>query len=174
MNIAYLSLGTNLGDREYYLWCAIAAMKNHPNISFLTTSSIYETEPVGYVDQGSFLNLVVKIQTNLSPEELLDFCLEVEQDLGRKRELKWGPRTIDLDILLYNHENRETEKLIIPHPRMHERAFVLIPLLELTPEITIPKMNIPAYEVLKTLPNTKGVQLWKQINGEDEYVLIES
>ena len=96
-------------------------------------SSIYETDPVGYTNQACFLNAVIKITTSLKSEELLQTCLFIESQLGRKREIRWGPRTLDLDILLYNQENIETESLIVPHPRMQERAFVIIPLMELDP-----------------------------------------
>ena len=84
------------------------------HIELVCISSLYETDPVGYADQDCFLNAVIKVKTDLKPEELLRICMQIEQELGRKRELEWGPRTIDLDILLYNHENIETEKLICP------------------------------------------------------------
>src|SRR5699024_4742896 len=94
-------------------------------------SSIYETPPVGYTNQGHFLNMFIAVKTSLSAIKLLDVCQCIEQQLGRKREIRFGPRTIDLDILIYNEENIKTDRLIVPHPRMHERAFVLIPLVEI-------------------------------------------
>ncbi len=160
-NVAFLSLGTNIGDRLQYLHGAVQALWEHPNITVEDISSIYETEPVGYLDQANFLNAVLKISTSLSPHELLDVTQGIELQLGRKREIKWGPRTIDLDILLYNDENMETEKLIIPHPRMYERAFVLIPLKELGVEVSE-----------RTLQG--GVSLWRQKNGGDVFGLFES
>ena len=173
-NIAYLSLGSNLGDRMNYLKLAIQALACHPKINVLAISSVYETDPVGYTDQGKFLNMAVKIKTSLYAEELLETCLEIEKSLGRVRETKWGPRTIDLDILLYNNENRKTDRLIIPHPRMHERLFVLIPILEIDLFLKIPTIDKPLIDILEQIPNKKGVRLWKQINGEDVYALFGS
>jgi 2-amino-4-hydroxy-6-hydroxymethyldihydropteridine diphosphokinase len=174
MTIAYLSLGSNVGDREQYLKNAIKLLNDHHEIEVTRVSSIYETDPVGYTDQGEFLNLVLEIKTSLSAETLLHQCLQVEKDLGREREFRWGPRIIDLDILLYNHENIETEELIVPHPRMHERAFVLVPLVELSQTIKHPKYNTPMIALLDEIPDKEGVRLWKQISGEDVYVHSEN
>jgi 2-amino-4-hydroxy-6-hydroxymethyldihydropteridine diphosphokinase len=173
-NIAYLSLGSNLGDRMHYLKNAIQALDSDPNIKVLATSSVYETDPVGYTDQGKFLNMAVKIETSLVAKELLETCLKIEKSLGRVREIKWGPRTIDLDILLYNNENIETDRLIIPHPRMHERLFVLIPILEIDPFLKIPTIDKPLIDLLEQIPDKEGVRLWKQISGEDVYALFGS
>jgi 2-amino-4-hydroxy-6-hydroxymethyldihydropteridine diphosphokinase len=174
MTIAYLSLGSNVGDREQYLKNAIKLLNDHHEIEVTRVSSIYETDPVGYTDQGEFLNLVLEIKTSLSAETLLHQCLQVEKDLGREREFRWGPRIIDLDILLYNHENIETEELIVPHPRMHERAFVLVPLVELSQTIKHPKYNTPMIALLDEIPDKEGVRLWKQISGEDVYAHLEN
>ena len=141
MNTAYLSLGSNMGDRSNFLKTALETLVSAYPIELVNVSSIYETDPVGYTDQDLFLNMVVQVKTELSPIELLDACSETEIELGRKREIHWGPRTIDLDILLFNEENMITERLVIPHPRMFERAFVIIPLLEISPEIKLPSMN---------------------------------
>ena len=108
------------------------------------------------------LNLVIKISTNLSPQELLKVTQKVENDLGRKREIRWGPRTIDLDILLYNQENIEAENLIVPHPRMFERAFVIVPLLEINQDI---KQNISRSQV-EEMKRREGVTVWKQKMGK--------
>jgi 2-amino-4-hydroxy-6-hydroxymethyldihydropteridine diphosphokinase len=140
----------------------------------VNTSSIYETDPVGYENQEQFLNMAIQVSTALNPFELLDTCLEIELNLGRKRDIRWGPRTIDLDILLFNHENIETEKLIVPHPRMHERAFVLIPLLEIDSSIRLPKMERPLSSILEDIPDREGVRIWKRKNGEDVFALFES
>jgi 2-amino-4-hydroxy-6-hydroxymethyldihydropteridine diphosphokinase len=113
--------------------------------------------------------MVIEIQTEWSPLELLDFCLKVELELGRKREIVWGPRTIDLDILLYNQENIKSEKLIIPHPRMLERNFVMIPLSEIKPDIIIPNIEKPLDAWIKELANKEGVRIWKRKNGEDVF-----
>ncbi|KYD27350.1 2-amino-4-hydroxy-6-hydroxymethyldihydropteridine diphosphokinase [Geobacillus sp. FSL W8-0032] len=172
--IAYIALGSNLGDRLSYLRSAIEALNDHKEIAVTSSSSIYETDPVGYVQQGKFLNMVIEVATTLSPFALLDVTQEIEQKLGRKREVRWGPRTLDLDILLYNHENIETEQLTIPHPRMMERAFVLIPLLEVNAFVTIPTLSEPLTDIIDRLPDKKGVRLWKQKDGENVFALFES
>jgi 2-amino-4-hydroxy-6-hydroxymethyldihydropteridine diphosphokinase len=127
-SIAYIGLGSNIGDRASYLHQAIHELSRMEGISVTDRSSIYETEPVGYVDQGSFLNMAVRLDTTRDPFELLDSLMEIEQSLGRTRDVRWGPRTLDLDLLLYGEEAIQTETLEVPHPRMWERAFVLVPL----------------------------------------------
>ncbi|MBS4179708.1 2-amino-4-hydroxy-6-hydroxymethyldihydropteridine diphosphokinase [Lederbergia citrea] len=173
-NSAYLSLGSNMGDRQECLRLAIQELEKNPDVKIAALSSIYETDPVGYTDQANFLNMAVKVSTTLSALQLLELCLRVEQDLGRIREFRWGPRIIDLDILLYNKENIEMETLQVPHPRMTERAFVLIPLLEIDRSLVLPKTYTPLVEVLDEIPDKEGVRLWKQINGEDASALFES
>jgi 2-amino-4-hydroxy-6-hydroxymethyldihydropteridine diphosphokinase len=169
-NIAYLSLGSNMGNRYNHLTEAIQILRTYPEIQLVNFSSIYETDPVGYEDQDLFLNMVIKIKTNWSAEQLLEICLKTESELGRKREIRWGPRTVDLDILLYNQDNIKTEKLMIPHPRMLERAFVITPLLEICQSGEIPGINIP----INQLPNNEGVRIWKQKSGEDVFEPIEN
>lgn len=159
MNQSYLSLGSNMGDRFDMLRQAVSQLADHPAITVIRISSLYETDPVGFTDQEPFLNMVVQLETELEALALLDFCQEVEQNLNRKRLVRWGPRTIDLDILLYNQEELETERLIIPHPRMHERAFVLVPLLEINPNLKV----IGALE-------TDGVRLWRSYRSVNEFV----
>jgi 2-amino-4-hydroxy-6-hydroxymethyldihydropteridine diphosphokinase len=127
---AYIALGSNIGDRERFLSDAIQQLGEHQQIAVTGRSSIYETEPVGVTDQAAFLNMAVEVQTTLTPEQLFTVMLQVEQNLGRTRELRWGPRTIDLDLLLYDDVSQDDPRLILPHPRMMERAFVLIPLAE--------------------------------------------
>lgn len=166
-NSAVIALGSNLGNRYDYLVKAIQLLNKDSKIQLVNFSSIYETDPVGYEDQDLFLNMVMMINTDYTANELLEVCLNTELQLGRKREIKWGPRTIDLDILLFNQENIETEKLMIPHPRITERAFVMIPLLEIQPDISIPAIERPLNTYLNDLPDKEGVRLWKQINGED-------
>ncbi|WP_371931951.1 2-amino-4-hydroxy-6-hydroxymethyldihydropteridine diphosphokinase [Mesobacillus subterraneus] len=163
-----------MGDRFGYLTQAIILLEKYENIAVVKTSSVYETDPVGYTDQDQFLNMVIQVKTSLEPIELLDTCLEIELKLGRKREVKWGPRTLDLDILLYNNENVETEKLTIPHPRMSERAFVILPLLEMDPNLMLPTMKEPLKNCLLSIPDREGVRIWKQKNGEGVFALIES
>jgi 2-amino-4-hydroxy-6-hydroxymethyldihydropteridine diphosphokinase len=165
-NSAFIALGSNLGIRYDYLMNAIKLLKHDTKIQLVNISSIYETVPVGYEDQDLFLNMVIEIKTDYNAQELLDVCLNTEARLGRKREIKWGPRTIDLDILLFNQENIVTEKLMVPHPRMHERAFVLIPLLEIQSDLFIPRMEKPLTTYLNELADKEGVRVWKQKNGE--------
>ncbi|KXS45983.1 MULTISPECIES: 2-amino-4-hydroxy-6-hydroxymethyldihydropteridine diphosphokinase [unclassified Candidatus Frackibacter] len=135
MEVVYLSLGSNLGDREEYLRDAIIKLKDNKAIELKKVSSIYQTDPVGYTEQPDFLNLVVKVETFLNPIELLDYIQKVELDLERVRDIRWGPRTIDIDIILFGERKVNTERLTIPHMRFHERAFVLAPLAELTTEV---------------------------------------
>src|SRR5690554_4690072 len=125
-NIVYLSIGSNIGERIHYLKFAITALLKDVNISRLRMSSIYETVPIGYTKQDEFLNMVVEIYTTYKPVELLYVTKEIQNLAGRKKSIRWGPRTLDLDILLYNQENVEMEHLQIPHPRMFERGFVII------------------------------------------------
>ena len=171
-NQAFISLGSNIGDRYEYLRNAVQRLTNYPEIELVNYSSIYETDPVGYEDQDLFLNMVIQVKTSWSAARLLDMCLKTELELGRKRDVRWGPRTIDLDILLYNQENITTEKLIVPHPRMLERPFVMIPLLELCPEKTFCHQTHEASS--SELPNSEGVRIWKLKNGEDVFEPIGS
>lgn len=151
MNEVYLSLGSNLGDRKAQLQEAVRLLQTNPSISNIKMSSIYETAPVGYLDQHAFLNLVIRLETSLSPLELLDICQEIEQALHRERLVRWGPRTVDLDVLLYGQEQLGTERLTIPHPRMYERAFVLVPLQELMPSLILPEdLEMQEVHVWKT------------------------
>lgn len=173
-NLAYLAIGSNIEDRFSHIKNAIFLLAKENDIEVVNTSSIYETEPVGYENQDSFLNMVIVVKTGLSPQELLKLCLKIEKDLGRKREILWGPRTLDLDILLFNHENIETEELKVPHPRMHQRAFVMIPLLEIDPNIRVPMIEKPMKLWVENLPDKEGVRIWKRKNGEDVFGLFES
>ncbi|MBO4636177.1 MAG: 2-amino-4-hydroxy-6-hydroxymethyldihydropteridine diphosphokinase [Clostridiales bacterium] len=130
-HFAVLSLGSNLGDREGNLRSAVRRLMESGHATDLRCASLYETEPVGYDDQPYFLNTCVSFYTDLSPHDLLDLIHGIENDLLRVRTIKNGPRTVDLDILLYDDLHMADETLIIPHPRMYERAFVLYPLKEL-------------------------------------------
>ncbi|MFC4737789.1 2-amino-4-hydroxy-6-hydroxymethyldihydropteridine diphosphokinase [Bacillus daqingensis] len=134
---AYISLGANIGDRFSQLEDAVHMLHRLEHIKVTNQSSYYETKPVGVTDQPDFLNAVVEIETDLAPLALLEKTQSIEQELGRVRKKKWGPRTIDLDILLYGDENIELESLIIPHPRMRERGFVMLPLAEIAPELQV-------------------------------------
>jgi 2-amino-4-hydroxy-6-hydroxymethyldihydropteridine diphosphokinase len=135
----YMAFGANLGDREGTIRIALARLAEHDDIQVLRVSSLRETDPVGYDDQPRFLNGVALLATILGPRELLEVLLGVERDLGRTRHgPRFGPRTIDLDLLLYGDEVVDEPGLEVPHPRMTERAFVLEPLAELDPDLVIP------------------------------------
>lgn len=133
MTTTYLSLGSNLGARLGHLAEAVRRLNDLPGVRVAGVSNIYETAPQGFTEQPAFLNLAVAVETNLEPLGLLAHIQEVERAMGRVRTLRWGPRTIDIDILLFGREQIRTEALEVPHPRMGERAFVLVPLLDLHP-----------------------------------------
>lgn len=160
MNDVFISIGSNIGERHRYLKESIELLKDRADTTVEQVSSIYETEPVGYTDQANFLNVVILIRTSLSAGDLLDVCQGIEQTLGRERTIRWGPRTVDLDILLYNQEKIEKEDLIVPHPRMAERAFVLIPLLEIAPDIKSPVTGEPYSERAEI--HDAGVTVWSE------------
>ncbi|WP_342571540.1 2-amino-4-hydroxy-6-hydroxymethyldihydropteridine diphosphokinase [Paenibacillus sp. FSL R5-0749] len=161
---AYIALGANLGDREETLLEALSLLDEHPHISVLRCSSLYETEPVGYVDQSVFLNMAVAVQVMLTPEQLLTELLDIENRLGRVRDIRWGPRTVDLDLLWMQGETRDTELLQLPHPRMGERAFVLVPLSDIVPEDEVSGLYTFVQSSLSVLDGKDGIQLWKTCN----------
>ena len=132
-HIAYIGLGSNLGDREKNLRDAINILERHSRCSVVDVSDFCETDPVGYEDQGKFLNAAAKVETICSPEELMELLLEIEATLGRERTVRWGPRTIDLDILLYDDLILPGPFVTVPHPRMANRMFVMQPLCQLAP-----------------------------------------
>ena len=138
MTLAYVGLGSNLGAREETLRHAVEQLGEAEGVDVLAVSSLRETEPVGVVDQPPFLNGAVQLETSLPPRELLDLLLVIERSLGRVRGARWGPRLVDLDLLLYGGEIVDEPGLRIPHPRLHERRFALEPLAELDPELAIP------------------------------------
>jgi 2-amino-4-hydroxy-6-hydroxymethyldihydropteridine diphosphokinase len=136
---AYIGLGSNLGDRGAYLERAVDLLRADEGINVVAVSSFRETEPVGLREQPRFLNGAAAVETDLSARELLDRLLAVERELGRERTgLRFGPRTIDLDLLLYGRETIDEPGLAVPHPRLQERAFVLEPLVELEPSLALP------------------------------------
>ena len=140
MQRAYVGLGSNLGDREETLRAAVVALGEHPSVEVVGFSSLIDTEPVGYTDQPRFLNGVAALETELSARELLELLLEVERRFGRSREdvPPQGPRTLDLDLLVYGTAEIEEPGLRVPHPRLHERGFVLEPLAEVAPGLEVP------------------------------------
>jgi 2-amino-4-hydroxy-6-hydroxymethyldihydropteridine diphosphokinase len=155
---AFLGLGSNVGDRFAHLQQAVDALDADPLTRVDAVSSVYETEPVGGPAQDPFYNSAVRIATRRSPRRLLSLCQDVEQRLGRERTTRWGPRTIDIDILLYGPRVVATRRLEIPHPRLAERAFALIPLLEVAPGATLPDGTSLA-ELVARLAPIKGVRM---------------
>lgn len=149
--LAYIGLGSNLGDPLENLRRAVSRLESSDSIRSITCSSVYRSRPVGYLDQPDFLNAVVRVLTDLDPIDLLLLCRSIESALGRKRKERWGPRTMDLDILLFEGEEVLTEELTIPHPRMAERGFVLLPLLEVEPDARFPDGSL-IRESLEGLP----------------------
>ncbi len=149
MSIAYLSVGSNMGDRGANLRFALKALAERDGIQPLRGSAIYETSPWGPVAQENFLNACIELETSLSPDELLSVCQDIEYAAARSREVHWGPRTLDIDILLYDDITIETPRLTIPHPRMKERMFVLVPLMEL--EEAVPVLGSLS-DLLEALP----------------------
>ncbi|HHV61504.1 MAG TPA: 2-amino-4-hydroxy-6-hydroxymethyldihydropteridine diphosphokinase [Firmicutes bacterium] len=141
--IAYLGLGSNLGDREENLRRALRLLGDEPGVRLLRVSPLYETDPVGYTEQDPFLNAVAEVETTLDPHQLLSWVLDIERRLGRVRSVRWGPRTIDIDILLYNNLVMRDKDLEIPHPRMWQRGFVLVPLADLNADIAVPSPPAP-------------------------------
>ena len=135
---AYIGLGSNVGDRLGFLQRAVSRLRATTGVDVVRVSSVYETEPVGVIDQGWFLNAAVAIETTLSPVALLERTQAIERALDRVITRRWGPRTIDLDILLYGDWELKTETLEIPHPELQRRAFALIPLLEIDPVAALP------------------------------------
>lgn len=135
---AFLGLGSNLGDRLDLLQRAVDLLDADPRVGVDAVSTVYETEPVGGPEQEPFLNLVTRVRTRRSPWRLLQLCHKVEQRLGRVRAERWGPRTIDVDILLWHGRVVATRSLAIPHPRLAERAFALVPLVEVAPGMRMP------------------------------------
>lgn len=135
---AWLGLGSNVGRRAQMLMSALEALQACDGLELVAASSAYETDPVGVTDQPAFLNMVARFRCALTPRELLEAVRAVEAELGRVRTKRWGPRTIDVDVLLLGDLHIETERLTVPHPEMMKRQFVLVPLAELAPNLTMP------------------------------------
>ena len=149
---AFIGLGSNVGAREKNVAAALNALETTRGISVTKVSSLYETDPVGGpADQPAFINAVAQIETALSAPRLLAVCQKIEEMLGRKRKIHWGPRTIDLDLLIYGDEVHSSASLTIPHPLMHERRFVMEPFVEIAPDFVHPMLNRTARQILDTL-----------------------
>lgn len=157
---ALVALGSNLGDRAGHLLGAVAALARRPKVRLAGLSRIYETVPVGPAGQGPYLNAVLAVETELGPLELLEVLLAIERAHGRVRRERWGPRTLDLDLLDFGGRVLERPELSLPHPRLHERAFVLVPLAEVAPDWRHPLLGATATELLAKLDRS-GVQPWE-------------
>ncbi len=147
MHTVYHGLGTNLGDRRKNLDAAVQALA--PQVRVTGLSKVYETPAWGYEDQPLFLNAAVRAETELSPQDLLLFVKDLERKLGRTESFRWGPRLIDIDILFYDDLVVKTAGLVIPHPRLHERAFVLVPLRDLKPDLAHPTLGKTVQQMLE-------------------------
>lgn len=153
---AYLSIGSNLGDRVGFLQYGLKRLSENPQLRGVKVSSFFETEPYGYADQGMFVNAAVVLQTLYTPYELLGFLQKVEEETGRKREIHWGPRTLDLDILFYDDAVMEQSDLLVPHPDMENRMFVLEPLAELCPGKVHPVLGKTVLTMKRELESRRG------------------
>jgi 2-amino-4-hydroxy-6-hydroxymethyldihydropteridine diphosphokinase len=164
MAIAYLGLGSNLGDREANIESALEMLGQEARI--LKVSSLYETEPVGYKDQPWFLNCVCLIETDLSPQALLDSAKTIEKNLGRKPTRRFGPRLIDIDILFYDDLILDAPDLTIPHPRLAERAFVLVPLKEIAPNLVHLLSGLTIKELLERAKNLERTRHYSEFSSQ--------
>jgi len=155
MATVFIGIGSNLGEREAHVAAAIGRIAELPKAELVKVSSLIETDPVGVTDQGRFLNGAMELRTDLGPLELLDELQAIENDLGRVRTARWGPRTIDLDILLYDNVVIDGGRLSVPHPLMHEREFVLAPLAEIAPDAVHPATGKTVADMLSGLRGSK-------------------
>ncbi|MBI3026752.1 2-amino-4-hydroxy-6-hydroxymethyldihydropteridine diphosphokinase [Candidatus Woesearchaeota archaeon] len=159
---AFIGVGSNLGNKLENIRKAMSLIKERCKI--LKISHLYKTEPVGFKSQQWFLNCAAKAQTSLKPKELLEFLLSIEKKLGRVRTIRYGPRTIDLDILFYDDMIIREDNLVVPHPRLHERLFVLVPLKDICPDFIHPALNKTISELCSSASNSKVSKLQTEEN----------
>ena len=150
----FVSVGSNLGERQKNVLAAIRALQDD-QATLVAASGLYETEPTDLEDQPWFINAVAKLSTTRSPGALLELCQEIERSLGREKGVRFGPRVLDIDILLYGDDVVDTDDLTIPHPRMSERRFVLVPLAEIAPDLADPRTGEPFAQMLQRLDEGK-------------------
>jgi 2-amino-4-hydroxy-6-hydroxymethyldihydropteridine diphosphokinase len=159
----FIALGSNLGDRAGWLRQAKEKLLESPTVQWVGESSIYETAAVGKTDQPPFLNQVIEVRTALTPEDLLAYLLQVEQKLGRVRRERWGPRIIDLDLLAFGNDVLQSKQLVLPHPELHRRRFVLQPWTELAPEFEVPGFSATVAELLQRCQDHSRVQKYNSV-----------
>lgn len=160
---AFLGLGSNIGDRLAYLQSGVDRLAAHPRVRVDDVSSVYETAPVGGPPQDSFLNMAVRVATTASPHGLLRACQQAEQAANRERTVRWGPRTLDVDVLLHGDRTISTRRLTVPHPRLTERAFVLVPLIEVAPGAALPDGRVLVQVLAGLAPITDIVMIGRQV-----------
>ncbi len=163
MKGVFLCFGSNVGEREAYLNKAVSSIRNRKDIQIRAVSSIYETEPWGKKNQNFFLNQVVEIETRLDPQRLLIVCQEIEKALEGEKKSRWGPRTIDVDLLLFGDRVVDEDTIQVPHPRLLERKFVLVPLAEVAPSVIIPKYGKTVRDALNVCLDRGSVKLYEKV-----------